>query len=83
MSASMRSLRARWIGRWDGCGRVLRLTRVMWERGTVGDGRGYSAKLTLGLRPKLFERGEEGCGWLLTVAGLRLHYQRSYGGRHV
>lgn len=81
----VKNLRARWIGRWDGCGRVLRLVRVMWERGTVGDGRGYSVKLSLGLRPKLFERRSEGHGrgWWLTLAGVRLHYQRAYGGIHV
>lgn len=77
--------RTRWkrVMRYDPGNRLLRIGRVMWERGTVGDGQGYSVKLSLGLRPTLFRWLREGDGWLLTVAGVRLHYRRSYGGRIV
>ena len=60
---------------------LLRVVRVMWERGEAGRG-GWSTKLSLGLEPALFSRGKETYGWLVTVLGVRLHYQRSYGGRH-
>jgi len=70
------------IFRYDPDNRLLRLFRVTWQRGTVGDGKGYSNKLTLGLRPRLFGFRREYGGWLLTLFGLRLHYDRSYGGIH-
>lgn len=73
-------VRVRWIGRYDPGNRLLRLVRVMWEHGQAGNG-GYSVKLSLGLCPTLFRWLREGDGWLLTVAGIRLHYRRSYGGR--
>lgn len=71
-----------WVGRLDPNFKMLRLARVVWQRGRVGDGRGYSVKLSVGLRPKLFQWN---CGtyeWALTFLGIRLHYQRSYGGIH-
>ena len=78
------SLRTKRVMRWDRDFRCFRLCRVMWQRGTVGDGRGYSVILSLALRPKFV-------GWRLwdgreceaTILGLRVHYQRSYGGIHV
>ena len=77
----MASLRLKWIGRRDpGC-RMVRLCRVMWEHGTVGDGKGYSAKLSLALHARLLDSGSTARGWHATVAGLRLHYARAYGGR--
>ena len=60
-----------------------RLFRVMWERGTVGDGNGYSAKLAVSLVLKLTEWNRNADGWRITLAGLTLHYRRSYGGRFV
>lgn len=78
----MKNLRARWIGRYDPGLRALRLGRVLWERGTVGDGEGYSAKLSLALQPRLLRwRRDPGREWWLTLAGVRVHYKRSYGGR--
>ena len=77
----MKNLRARWIGRYDASLRALRLGRVMWERGTVGDGDGYSSKLSLALHPRLLRwQRDPGRGWCLTLAGVRVHYQRAYGG---
>ncbi len=40
---------------WSAEERKARLFRVMWERGTVGDGKGYSAKLAASLVLKLAE----------------------------
>lgn len=78
-----RNLRVRKIMRYDPSNRLLRVGRVMWERGIVGDGDGYSVKLSVGLRPALFRWKRGSTGWLLTVLGLRVHYDRSYGGTHV
>jgi|SRR5947209_147364 len=71
--------------------RRLVLTRIYWNRGTPGDGKGYSAKFTvslcwqwrdlwvgLSLKP-------ERAGWiawlcLLPCLPIRFHLLRSYGG---
>lgn len=74
--------KVRWINRYDDSARMRRLARAVWQRGTVGDGQGYSVKLTLGLRPALLAWRREYGGWIATVAGLRVHYRRSYGGIH-
>lgn len=67
--------------------RLLRVGRLMWERGTVGDGKGYSAKLSLALWLSRYGicrcwREEDG-GWIVSILGIRFHYVRSYGGRFV
>lgn len=62
------------VMRWDRDARLLRVRRVTW-----GDGH---RKLSLGLRRRLFAYRREWDGWLLTVLGVRVHYQRSYGGRY-
>lgn len=71
---------ARFIGRWSPPERLLRLARFVWKRGKPGDGKGYSAKFTVGLTPRLLSGKREWDGWILTVCGIRLHYMRSYGG---
>lgn len=58
----------------------FRLARLMWERGTVGDGIGYSAKLAVALRPRLFQVKRSYDGWRVVVLGLELHMARSWGG---
>lgn len=68
---------------WSPLERKARLFRVMWERGAVGDGKGYSSKLAASFVPKLAEWRRYADGWRLTLAGLSLHYWRSYGGRFV
>lgn len=61
--------------------RIFRLVRLVWRRGTPGDGNGYTAKLSLSLAAKLFRFSREILGgWTLVVFGLRLHHRRSYGG---
>lgn len=59
---------------------VFRVCRFLWTRGKVGDGKGYSAKFSVGLERRLigFERGY--AEWHLWLVGIRLHYQRAYGG---
>ena len=80
-------MRCKWIFRRD-C-RLVRICRIMWDRGTVGDGKGYSAKLTLGLYPRLWgwRHGRPyacpGSEWMLYFLFLRIHYQRAYGGIYV
>ena len=76
------SLRFKSVLRFDEIQNHLRLFRLMWERGRPGEpGGGYSAKLAIGLRPRLFHREREyGKAFLLTILGLRVHYSRSYGG---
>lgn len=71
----MKNLRFKFVGRFDEIQRHLRLFRIMWERGTPGVD-GYSAKLAVGLQPKIFH-WDDG---RLTLFGLRVHYCRSYGG---
>lgn len=66
---------------WSAAERKARLFRVMWERGMVGDGKGYSAKLAASLVLKFAEWRRYADGWRLTLAGLSLHYRKSYGGR--
>lgn len=62
---------------------LIRIVRVMWIRGTVGDGLGYSAKLSLGLYPRWFAFVRGSNEWRLYLLGLRLHFERAYGGIHV
>lgn len=77
----MTNLRIRWVFRHDEIQRHLRLFRVIWERGRVGDGEGYSAKLAVGLTPRLlgFHRDAR-TDFIVSILGLRIHYSRSYGG---
>lgn len=77
---NVRNIRIKRVMRWDDTIRTLRLCRVMWERGTVGDGQGYSSKLSFALTPKLFRWEREWAGWIVTILGIRIHHKRSYGG---
>lgn len=74
-----RNLRVKRVMRFDEIQRHFRLLRIMWERGTLGGGYGYSVKLAFGLWPRLL--GYDRTFSILTVLGLRIHYSRSYGGR--
>lgn len=76
----------RWFAKlfctWSQRERLLRLGRLVWANGKPGlPGGGYSAKISLGLTPRLFAFRRDILGeWSLVVAGIRLHYTRSYGG---
>ena len=58
----------------------FRIGRLMWTRGTVGDGNGYSCSLSLALFPRLLAWYKSRDEWCLIVAGIRWHFQRSWGG---
>jgi hypothetical protein len=75
-------LKFRWIFRIDEIQRFLRIARIVWQRGTVGDGHGYSAKFSVALRTKPLElvRRDATTDWRVTLFFVRLHYCRSYGG---
>ena len=81
-TAKVHGFKFHWINR-SGPGRIYRVARIVWQRGRVGDGTGYSSKLTFALNPRLFLliRGRDDT--TLVIAGMRWHLQRSYGGTHV
>jgi hypothetical protein len=59
----------------------FRILRFVWERGVVGDGKGFSAKLSFAVRPKIYEWwiGELD-EWRLILLGVEIHFYKSYGG---
>ena len=59
-----------YVGRYDKVEQVLRLCRIVGARGVVGDGQGYSWKLSLGLKASFCNP-------------LRVRWQKSYGGCYV
>ena len=71
------------VFRWDSGNKVLRLFSIMWCVGTVGDGKGYSAKITVALAPRFFMWRKEFYSYCLTIAGLRVHFAKNFGGIHV
>lgn len=89
----MHNLRVKNVLRWSDQERVFRVARWMWETGSLeelGAAAGrypppgwYSSKLSLAFQPKLFVFRRGYWDYHLTLLGIRLHYQRSYGGRHV
>lgn len=73
-------MRVKNVMRYDPRQRKLRLFRLLWQVGTVGDGDGYSAKLSFALVPKLFGWSDEFFGWRLTLLCVQVHHLRAYGG---
>lgn len=72
------------VMRYDNTMRMFRVGRIVWNTGAVGDGRGYSSKLSLALMPKLFGwYREPKAVWTLTLLGVRVQRFRSYGGRYI
>lgn len=76
-------MQIKWVMRADPMMPIFRICRVMWNKGIVGDGNGYSAKLTVGIRPKIFQWNKGSYEWALTLLCVRIHHRRSYGGRFV
>ena len=74
------TIRLKSIFRYDPAFPKVRLFRVTWETGTVGDGQGYSTKLTFNLVPRWFEWVSFPDDKWLTVLGVQVHRKRSYGG---
>ena len=74
-------MRIKFVMRYDSDNHVLRLFRLLWTRGVVGDGEGYSAKLAFALAPVFFRWGKrDSSAWFFYLFGLRVSYLRSYGG---
>lgn len=71
------------VFRWDEVS-LYRLFRLMWTRGKVGDGRGYSCKLSFALstRPSV-QLIRAPRRWVLYLIFLRIAFQRDFGGIHV
>lgn len=79
----MTDLRAKIVMRHDEIQRHFRLFRIMWETGTVGDGRGYSNMVSVAIQPKLFTWTRCWGSWMIVIFGVRIHRKRSFGGRFV
>lgn len=65
---------------WDSGQKKFRVFRFLWQRGIVGDGFGYSAKLSFSIVAKLFSFTRGMFGWRLTVLGLQIHHLKAFGG---
>ena len=78
---SMRTF-TRWVGTSSKSERKLRLFRIVRWMEPVGNG-GYSTMLSVALVPRWFRVWADGADWCITLLGVRLHWQRSWGGRHV
>lgn len=65
------------VNRYDPRLKMLRLFRIIWTKGEWGKG-GYDAKLSVALKPAIFRFHREHGAWLLTLCGVRLHYQKSF-----
>lgn len=67
---------------WSASEKKLRLFRLILERGTVGDGTGYSSCFSVALVRKLFVfKRISSDDVRFVILGLSFHYMRSYGGR--
>ena len=75
------NLKYKSVFRVDTIQRHFRLFRFLWQRGVVGDGSGYSAKLSVGFVAQIisFNRDTK-TDWQVVLTGVRIHYCRSYGG---
>lgn len=80
---------------WSPAERKVRLFRVIWEREALAvihyttleerdiKSRSYSAMVSFSLVPRIFKTVPMLSGFDVTVLGVRVHHQRSYGGRFV
>lgn len=59
---------------------MFRLFRVTRKARKPFDGVGYAEKFSVALCRRVFAWRRELNGWILCVAGIRLHYSRAYGG---
>jgi hypothetical protein len=70
------------VMRWDRGAKILRLFRLYSNPAGIMDGSRYAWKATVALTPRLFRVKRELDGLIVVVCGLRLHYQRAYGGHY-
>jgi len=59
---------------------LYRIGRIVWQKGCVGDGKGFSAKISLALTPLFFKKKFSFNERELCIFGVRIHYVKSYGG---
>lgn len=71
------------VMRYDPTEKKLRLFRLIWDVGNVGDGVGYSGILSFSLLPRLWAFDKDWHEWRLTLLGISIHTRLSYGGRFV
>lgn len=74
------------VMRWDDGNRIFRIARFTWTKGArqdIGKGEAYSAKLSLGISLKPFECKSCCDGFTICLLGLRVHFQKSFGGIYV
>lgn len=76
----MANIRFKPVLRYDPSWPKLRLFRVAWEHGSVGDGNGYSRKISVALRPRLWSYGRGWDSLRVCILGVELHTKRNYGG---
>ena len=73
----------KWVMRFDATQRKLRLFRVIRNVGNVGDGKGFSQKHAVALRPRLFGFWRSSEDWRAVFLGVEIHSVKSFGGRFV
>lgn len=73
----------KWVWRWSPSERKLRIVRFIRWVGVVGDGKGHSTMHTLSLAPAIYRVERGGHDFALTLLGVRYHWQRRWGGKHV
>ena len=73
----------KWVGTWSPKERKLRLFRIVRWVGNIGDGKGHSTMYTLSLVPAIWRVERSFADIAVTLAGVRFHWQRAWGGRHV
>lgn len=74
--------KCRMVWRYSRSEKMIRLFRVFRHVGRVGDGVGFSEMVSLAVVPCLLRHEREMRGWCLTILGLRVHYQKDFGGKH-
>lgn len=73
-------MRFKRVLRYDRRLRMIRLFRLLYEKGERGRKGWYSAKLSLAIWPKLLHWRTDLWEWEFTILGVRVHSLRSYGG---
>ncbi len=68
------------IMRLDKNQKVFRLFRVTWDKGTVGDVKGYSNKISFSLTPKIAVFNKKYNGWELCFLFIRINRLMNWGG---
>lgn len=75
------TMRIKWINRYDSDERKFRIGRLMWL-GTDREGKQLSSMFSVSLHPRLLWFKRDLFNTRLSVLGIALHLQRSWGGIH-